>query len=311
MRAIHLPSLLLVASALFGCSSSDAPEAPRGAGSLTEGNCASHNGDDAQATCERFGRVVCEYEARCNPRMMGSKSVDQCVENNKLYWLNQMSLPGTMLTVGTFWLATKAYLPTTCQVQDVWAADKSCQATGSLPNDAVCLEDYQCSSGYCKASSTGCGKCTSMIPNGGACDSSTYPASDCESGFCIKNTCTSYNRNTKNLGDRCEYANDCVRALACNNGVCSEPVFAKAGESCKDWSECEYGLVCVKDKCAVPNGSCSGNDSDCGPGLYCDDFDVCRNQGSLGDTCHFYNECLLDYACLDSKCSFIDMSVCK
>ncbi len=355
MRLNRVALIVLLASALVACSSSGSssngppPEGTGGqsgaggeagtGGGTQAGDCASHNGDDLDATCDAFATTLCAYRARCTTSLAYFKSQASCVAVEKAACMNEAQLPGTAMTAGAVWLATKAYSTETCLLQDV-SADTSCPATGTLADGTACAASFQCASGYCKSvvGTYSCGQCASLVAESGSCEKNADCASGlwCNKGTCAKTTadgaacqvtdecndrslcsggkCTPSGEFSKSAGESCQADWQCVRGLACVQFTCAEPVFASQGESCGMDSRCGNGLICDQGTCApyVPGASCSSSMS-CLMGQYCNGG-TCVDQGELGGACAINgldDDCVLGLTCVFKKCGFLDASVCN
>jgi hypothetical protein len=95
------------------------------------------------------------------------------------------------------------------------AADPSCGQifTGTLPDDAPCASDIQCTSGYCEFDlETSSQTCTQRPGEGDDCEF------QCADGFaCIDGTCS----EPLDDGETCEFGPECMSGYCDDSGECS------------------------------------------------------------------------------------------
>lgn len=61
---------------------------------------------------------------------------------------------------------------------------------------------------------------------------------------CVKGTCSDPKHLISDVGEDCEYQENCKNGLLCSNGVCIEPFSLPESKICRGDNECQKGLQC-------------------------------------------------------------------
>lgn len=199
---------------------------------------------------------------------------------------------------------------------DEQAGAGSCQPVGSGQEGTPCANDALCDEGLaCLWDSTvGTMACKAAIAVGEFCDPSRG-SGGCEEGAeCFETGAQQYScvaRYSVAEGQRCSYAL-CQRGLVCLDGLCTERIARKAGESCDEQvSVCEGGLVCARvapddeeGTCQPPaeTGESCGEHDTCAWELQCAGLDdgsglagMCAPRLNTGASCTSGNQCASAY----------------
>lgn len=212
------------------------------------------------------------------------------------------------------------------------------QAMAGLRGGGQCEADADCEEGeFCTAGLLNLARniCKPKSDRGTLCTSKRQCASDrCSWGVCADpdecredtdcgtgNYCgdpISGKRICKDKlsdGALCTKDEQC-RAGRCKTGFCSAPASASMGDACRFDDECREG------KCNAPVGGATkgrcvcGQDSDCGPGKWCDGgidtkVNACRLKLDKGETCGKLGSVGNDHKCKSGECSGAPFYTCK
>jgi hypothetical protein len=208
-----------------------------------------------------------------------------------------------------------------------------------MENGAECLQDSDCSSGYCDTTNYVCVNSTTCSDgttcSTGNCDTTTGTCIACQDaeglnclndGDCCNSTCTTSSGETCSAGDTCSCScaptNGCPCSSngQCYGNVCTVPTggTVQACQACTSDSDCNgssYGAYCAVGAC-IPNQPECTQDSDCpSPGscdmtnyvcvssTTCSDSITCAT-GTCDTTTETCTECLTGgYTCIsDGDC---------
>jgi hypothetical protein len=170
-----------------------------------------------------------------------------------------------------------------CTSSDLWSAiDAACLAPfeGRLETGERCESDAECSSGAC-----------ALMCNESCCEAQ----------------CRTRNRE---LGDECEYSEDCVEGTFCDQGACA-PMF-REGEPCSEFGArtCEEPLWCIAGVCTTPPRA--GDACDRSALIRCDEIgavcdeatSTCVRFASVGEPCAGDGQGCIDSAtCREGICA--------
>ena len=190
----------------------------------------------------------------------------------------------------------------------------SCQfGSGTLPDGSVCNTATQCKGGVCViaasndgGTSTTCGKCSTGVPLGGACN---ITGNSCVTGAsCVKNVCVA--RGSVDLAGDCDATSECKTSLACVSNKCV--ALGGSGTKCQSSQDCQDTLVCVQQACAASiavGGDCSMSPTACLNGICDPQSKKCSGfiAASPGAACGFVNGAAI--GCAIGSCNIAPMTV--
>jgi hypothetical protein len=228
--------------------------------------------------------------------------------------------PGTTLTTNRLDACAKDIMALSCTSAFNHTIPDSCKAVpGTLADGAVCGDDGQCKSAFCKKpAGSACGVC-------GERDGTCVVDGDCVSGsVCAGTTCV----QRAAMGAACSDTQPCMYGLVCDGGSCKMP--AGLGMSCTpntSGGNCDLtqgnfcnpvSMVCQAVGYAGPGASC---------GLQGSGYSVCTSNGRCtaqingnckaaaadGAACDPVNQpnCQPPATCINSLCTLPDTSTCK
>lgn len=196
---------------------------------------------------------------------------------------------------------------------------RSCQPP--QPNEARCIENEECASGYCNSDRDplgGRGICDESGNVGDPCERTCRYENYCNGGTCAARRpsgeactdgeqCLAFLCNDDRIcgapdGQGCRRDEDCA-SRRCAGGVCG----GSSDGSCFDDEQCPDGQLCNfdTDRCVEPqpDGAPCRRDEECRSD-FCTDDDRCGARPSVGDPCtSFSGDCALDAYCSQGRCA--------
>jgi hypothetical protein len=168
---------------------------------------------------------------------------------------------------------------------------------GLQDNGATCVDDAECSGGWCDTRTDCPGACADLVAEGGNCAEGQRCGWNlaCMDGSCVVDP------GPLTLGQECGLMEmrECAYGLWCDpgSGVCEDQ--AGAGHPCEAANACEPGLGCFEGSCGAPTFvSSAGGDCDPLTGAYCDlgsglvctmslseTYETCEPAAQAGETC--------------------------
>jgi hypothetical protein len=244
---------------------------------------------------------TCVYDADCVPGLMCV--VGQCKEGplplGEKCGIQAHCQQGSLChkavcsAVGDGKVAALCAYPSDCKY-GLDCLESQCSRRLSVGNP--CKFDEDCDGGAMCAM----GKCSaSLVPDGGACNTTMDCASEYDISVCYQNKCTPIGNG--NTGSICEIDGDCSYPLVCNAYTCAKK-YAKNGQTCYEDNHCDDGY-CVLGKCSsqlLPDGAKCGQDLDCDSGL-CIMQKCVWDLKPLGDSCEWDADCN-DGLCVAQRC---------
>ncbi len=201
------------------------------------------DGGKGTSACESYANVVFKLHCSTGPLAIQLISQERLLQACE----NLLKLPGVTITFEKFDTCTTAAEDAGCSQSEAELA--ACTFRGSLPEGGACNNGYQCQSGKCSASVSGCGTCIRTIAEGASCGDSAACAigTACESGICTKVTFGSAGAPCDDLAVQCSSGLCDPGTNTCDAYVAPSP----AGGACQSNSECATGL------CDTPNMKCA------------------------------------------------------
>ena len=324
------PSTSSIASALPIASASTSA-APSGSATSTAKAQLSLEGPIGEA-CKAWASARCAATDRCaHPFLViDSGDVPRCEGLKAVECVSVAAAEGSGATAASITACAKEIKDVACSALDRLPPTGACAPPkGSRPDDASCIDDEQCASGFCGRSrgSSTCGACKPAATTGASCGK-TY----CAVGYsCVSSTC----QRRAELGGACSgtgASGSCQPWLSCVAGKCATPENA-VGAACSslgDAPDCDWrlGLYCddLSNKCkaatvAKEGESCASDDGTmhiCAGGLICRRADQksgsrCVVRPKAGEACDEAKGlyCASPYRCLGSKCAIATIADCK
>jgi hypothetical protein len=270
--------------------------------------------------CAAWAEAECVREQRCLPFLfvLSHAGVPGCVETKGITCTIAKKSPGVAVGLDFTACATATAARADCDLEDVPA---ECRLKGSLPDGALCEQDYQCLSGACSGPVESyehpCRKCKQRVAEGASCD-----LAPCDFGlFCdflaTPDTCF----KPPPLGAECTTIG-CARPNLCVNGKCTAPLptgaacTTDAGSSnpCGGLNRCTASPTGGASTCQLIPVAGLGEYCvlSCKDGLSCRD-DTCVSSPSIGDACNPKDGlwCHSPAECIDGRCAWPAPDRCK
>jgi hypothetical protein len=237
------------------------------------GGSSSNNGTtgDIGAACDAYFDSLIGSALKCYGTTLPP---DQAAEQKSRFHtlcVNSASFPGESLNAQALSDCVKAAGAPTCRGSN--ALNVCGSGPGTLPDGAACNTSTQCKGGVCvivssadAGTSSNCGKCSTGVAVGGACN--TMGNSCITGASCIKNVCVA--RGSVAVSGDCNTTSDCKPSLACVTQKCV--ALGGSGAKCQSSQDCQDGLVCTMSSCTqgiTTGGDCSMAPTSCLTGL-CD-----------------------------------------
>ena len=268
MMAACLGMLRLVA----GCGGSSPSDMGGGDMSVVSG--------DVTAACAARATAYCAMLQSCTPFSLQRdyKDMNDCIARSSLTCPQRAGLAGSGITAASLNACAQGYASLSCVdfQSGVNFLPAACQPAGTLAAGAVCGDDRQCQSAYCKIGATTCGVCTVKVAEGAACAASA----DCAAGL-LCNTTTKKCATPADTGASCKTA-PCKPGLYCDSGSSTCGAGLGVGAACTTTaSRCDGAKgyfcdgttnKCVAEQLAQPGAACNpapGSRVICGGSSHC------------------------------------------
>lgn len=295
-----------------------------------DGGTSGAAGDSAAPTiesaCKDFAAAICGQYSRCSPFLLEVAFGDQstCEERLMPRCLEAPDVDGSAVTAGNVAECADAYEAQSCE-ESFGASPVICNVPGEKADGETCATGAECKGNICDGPSSECGKCTSALAAGEACDGAT---DYCDAGlFCgASSKCESYAKK----GEACTDTKPCDGGLSCDGGKCAAP--AGIGDDCTNVS-CDLNAggfcsqktnKCIKIGIAKLGASC-GYDTAADTIALCEADTRCELAPMMatgtctalskgGEACSIdangTANCISGYDCINSKCT-TDYPTCK
>jgi hypothetical protein len=257
----------------------------------------SDSGPTVATVCAAYAKNVCSIAETCEPgvfQYLYSHGLSSCLSTSTLDCEASIGAPGSGATPALFEQCGSTLAAMTCAQYYSAVNDPSCLPHGgTIPDGGSCGDSWQCASGRCNVTGSGCGTCVAQAGLGAACtgiecaDGLVCAASAGGSGLVCSQQVS--------LGQACFDSNVCPGNAGCGatSGTC-DPL-PGAGEACNTmYTFCDFsqGLSLCDPYlalCEAPGGLAEP-DQACGyltatsPYVACDGY-CTVNPGSNAGTC--------------------------
>jgi len=271
--------------------------------------------DTPEAACAEYGSAYCTRLDGCIVASIGQRygDVATCKERVAIGCTTRLALSGSGRKPADVRACAKAIGAGTCNsLRGDLIPNECLPSKGTLVVGATCFDDSQCASAYCDGVSALCGgHCKDARRVGEACDGATIcgRALVCTGGECVRPTALA-------VDDFCTGPDSCDAGLACQADRCQKP--AALGEACDStWAKApacnlDAGLICISGTCVKlvlnpPGSPC--DDTFSGPNQCSKSYCVsgsCRAFITDGGDCSGKLECLSPFKCDRSVCKSFD-----
>ena len=278
--------------------------------------------------CARSARAVCSRTASCFPLLVGAAFTDEadCEARTALACHARFDAPSTSLSPARLDACARKIEQLDCESLATRQLPSECaDLRGPLAKGAVCGDDAQCSTAYCRRTGPSCGACAERAQSGATCTR----ADDCASGLTCSSsdTCVPIAR----AGEACDAATrPCLGSAVCRAGVCAtkpsdgEACVFVAGQQTCDPSEAIWcnptTRLCEPTTQAPPGEACglvNGKIVGCGGGGRCKLHTVasgtCLAPAADGAACDSTAgpDCKAPATCASGTCVLPDPSSCR
>lgn len=199
------------------------------------------------------------------------------------------------------------------------ACQDAVKGKGAL--NTQCKSDYDCASSRCETYWASPPKCYPAYEAGRSCSTDRYcaPGLYCYKGTLWPNrTCQPFS-NRPGLDQACNEGTGCQVGLQCEGSL--DVVFDGTCKPQKTEGSCvkEPGLTAIGYGClgsygsstvqpyVGPGATCTAPDN-CGPGLYCGEGGICRQEPLVGEACDFSN---INRVCIGGTCPQVLNATCQ
>lgn len=270
------------------------------------------------AAAAAYATAYCDKSLFCLGSFGGLVDAKTCVARYKLWFIDQLTAPGTGWTPPAFTDCANRVASGTCAE---WYAGQSCnQRPGTLPPNQPCNHDSQCATFACLVQGDVCGRCTQQAPTGGTCATSDTCRGD---NVCVSGICVGYGA----LGDACGGTQPCGFGLACRGGACAK---ADGNTPCTlSAQDCQVGFfcsslsssTCQRDQHGPPGSTCGFVNGD--TSIWRDCFvgtcvlqsqqmtSTCPKLAADGAACDVDTLCTFPAACVGKVCKLPHAATCK
>ena len=278
--SFRFASFVLLPLALFACSSSSSSGGTNGVG----------GGSDTP--CGRYYNALTGYADRCG-QVTGFEGSSNVVTRFESVCNTAASAPGATGFLAALDRCASKIGALGCDEESDCAI-----AGGTLDEGAACQESYQCK-GYCKVENdASCGKCTTAVAIGAACQGSSEcgEGNHCEFGTLDTGKCEADTK--KAPGAACDNDSECTSGNACSTDhkcVATLPI----GATCKESNECGASTAeCKSGNCTAFPGEGAACEFSCAKGFACGSDQKCAKRDFVGVGA----SCDQVHLCKDSTC---------
>jgi hypothetical protein len=289
-------------------------------------------GSDVATACAAYASKVCAIDQTCAPgvfQFLNVHGMVSCLSTVTLDCQASIEAPHSGATPALFEQCGNAFAAMTCAQYESSVRDPSCLPHGgTIPEGGSCGDSWQCASGRCNGTGSGCGTCVAQVGLGAACS-----GIECADGLvcgvptpgsglvCVV---------PASLGDPCGDSSVCPGNSGCGatSGTC-DPLPAN-GEACNTmYTFCDFsqGLSLCDPYLALcePPAAPAEPDQACGyltatsPYVPCDGYcaltpgsnaGACFSIIEQGQPCTSADLCDYDLQCLGGVCVPVGPTTC-